>query len=328
MSYYTISDFKKLMFNGTNMKIDDSILNILNELSKKLVPGDGDDTNYQKIRRCNDEHIIKKGNRNKTQECDADWSKMRNFKTTIIEKKQGIEKKINEIRTALNKFSVKNKGEQTLKIINLIDEVAAGEDSENVEDGENSDNMNKIIGFIFNIASSNAFFSEIYAELYMKLMNKYSVFGSKITYLIENYKNSYNEIKPVDSNKDYDGYCGYVKENDNRKAMTTFMCHLTKYNVLDSDTLLSITDYIIDLIPSAAESDNTTSVVDEYCDNLYIIITTAYELFRHNNKFKTITIEKLREIAKLRKSDNVRYKSMSSRATFKIMDLLDYIKKH
>jgi hypothetical protein len=161
----------------------------------------------------------------------------------------------------------------------------------------------------------------------MKLMNKYSAFGSKITDLIENYKNSYNEIKPVDSNEDYDGYCGFVKENDNRKAMTTFMCHLTKHNVLDGDTLLSITDYIIDLLPGAAESDNNTSVVDEYSDNLYIIITTAYELFRHNNMFKTVTVEKLREISRLRKSDNIRYKSMSSRATFKIMDLLDYVKK-
>ena len=44
-----------------------------------------------------DEPVIKKGYNNKSQECDADWSKMRNFKTTVIEKKQGIEKKINEI---------------------------------------------------------------------------------------------------------------------------------------------------------------------------------------------------------------------------------------
>ena len=325
MSYYTIKDFKNLMYDGPNIKLDDSIKNLLNELSRKLVTSDGDDTNYQKIKRCNDDHIIKKGgHRNKTQECDADWGAMRNFKSTIIEKKQGIEKKINEIRTALNKFSVKNKEEQTMKIMNLIDEVVNCEKTEN---DEKTENTNKIIGFIFNIASSNAFFSEIYAELYMKLMNKYSIFGSKITDLIENYKNSYNEIKPVDSNEDYDGYCGYVKENDNRKAMTTFMCHLTKYNVLNGDTLLSITDYIIDLLPGAAESDNTTSVVDEYSDNLYIIVTTAYELFRHNNTFKTVTVEKLREISRLRKSDSVRYKSMSSRATFKIMDLLDYVKK-
>jgi len=324
MSYYTIKDFKNLMFNGVNIKLDESTMQLLNDLSRKLVTSDGDDTNYQKIKRCNDEQIIKKGHRNKSQECDVDWGAMRNFKSTIIEKKQGIEKKINEIRTALNKFSVKNKEEQTTRIMNLINEVTNSSNEEEVDNGEN---MNKIIGFIFNIASSNAFFSEIYAELYMKLMNKYSVFGSKITDLIENYKKSYNEIKPVDSNEDYDGYCGFVKDNDNRKAMTTFMCHLTKYKVLDGDTLLSITDYIIDLLPVAAESDNVTSVVDEYSDNLYIIITTAYELFRHNNTFKTVTVEKLREISRLRKSDSVRYKSMSSRATFKIMDLLDYIKK-
>jgi len=322
MSYYTIADFQNILFNGMNMKLEDQIKNILKDLSGKLVVNDNDDTNYQKIKRCNDEPVIKKGYNNKSQECDADWSKMRNFKTTVIEKKQGIEKKINEIRTALNKFSVKNKDEQTIKIMNLIDEVV------NAENEDSEDNMNKIIGFIFNIASSNAFFSDIYAELYMKLMNKYSIFSSKITDLVENYKNSYNEIKPVDPNDDYDGYCGYIKLNDNRKAMTTFMCYLTKYNALDRDTLLSITDYIIDLLPGVAESDNTTSVVDEYSDNLYILITTAYELFTSNVKFNEITVEKLKEISKFRKSDSARYKSMSSRASFKMMDLLDYIKKN
>ena len=122
--------------------------------------------------------------------------------------------------------------------------------------------------------------------------------------------------------------CGYVKLNDNRKAMTTFMCYLTKYNVLDGDTLLSITDYIVDLLPVMAERDDAISVVDEYSDNLYILITTVYELFENNINFNKVTVEKLRVISKFRKSDSARYKSISSRASFKIMDLLDYIKKH
>lgn len=337
MSYYKINDFQNLMFNGMNMKLEDSISIILRNLSSKLVTSDGEETNYQKIKRCNDEQSVK-GYRNKPPENEADWNSVRNFKTTVIDKKEGIEKKINEIRTALNKFSVKNKSEQTLKIINLIDDVintesdTNGDKSDNNAEGEQNDeseqNMNKIIGFIFNIASSNAFFSEIYAELYMTLMNKYNIFGSMIVDLIDNYKNSYNEINPVDPNEDYDGYCGYVKLNDNRKAMTTFMCYLTKYNVLEGDTLLSITDYIIELLPGVAESDNTISAVDEYSDNLYILITTAYDLFMNSDKFNTTTIEKLKDISRLRKNDRERYKSMSSRASFKIMDLLDYIKKH
>ena len=322
MSYYTIADFKNLIFNGINMKLDDSIKTILRDLSSKLTTNDNEDVNYQNVKRRNEEPIIKKGYNNKQHDCNADWGEMRNFKTTIIEKKQGIEKKINEIRIALNKFSVKSKEEQTTTIVNLIDGVV------NEENTENDENMNKIIGFIFNIASSNAFFSEIYAELYMKLVNKYSIFGSKITDLVENYKKSYNEIKPVDPNDDYDGYCGYVKLNDNRKAMTTFMCYLTKYNVLDGDTLLSITDYIVDLLPVMAERDDAISVVDEYSDNLYILITTVYELFENNINFNKVTVEKLRVISKFRKSGSARYKSISSRASFKIMDLLDYIKKH
>jgi hypothetical protein len=77
-----------------------------------------------------------------------------------------------------------------------------------------------------------------------------------------------------------------------------------------------------------AESDNAISVVDEYSDNLYILITNAYDLFVCNAKFNEITINKLKGISQFRKKDSIRYKSMSSRASFKIMDLLDYVKKH
>ena len=110
--------------------------------------------------------------------------------------------------------------------------------------------------------------------------------------------------------------------------MTTFICNLTKYNVLEQDVLLEITDYIVELLPRVAETDNSISVVEEYSDNLYIMITTAYELYKKNDEFNKTTIGKLEEISKLRKTNKDKYKSMSSRASFKIMDLLDYIKKH
>jgi len=58
------------------------------------------------------------------------------------------------------------------------------------------------------------------------------------------------------------------------------------------------------------------------------MITTAYELYKNTDEFNETTISKLEEISKLRKTNKEKYKSMSSRASFKMMDLLDYIKKH
>jgi hypothetical protein len=331
MAYYTVKDFQDFIFNGIDTKLDENTRNILKDLSSKIVSNDSENVNYQKIKRgSGDELFNKKGYRDKGKDSftDENWDNIRNFKTTVIEKKKGIEKKINEIRIALNKFSTKSKKEQTIKIIGLIDDVL-NEDGEDGDDGHDmEENMNKITGFIFNIASSNAFFSDIYAEFYMNLINKYSVFGSKMTNIVENYKASYNDIKPVDPNEDYDAYCVFIKENDARKAMTTFMCNLTKYDVLEQDVLLAITDYIIELLPRVAETDNSMSVVEEYSDNLYIMITTAYELYKNTDEFNETTISKLEEISKLRKTNKEKYKSMSSRASFKMMDLLDYIKKH
>ena len=38
---------------------------------------------------------------------DVSWENVRNFKSTVIEKKEGIEKKKNDVRICLNKMSIK-----------------------------------------------------------------------------------------------------------------------------------------------------------------------------------------------------------------------------
>lgn len=337
MSQYSISQIELIKGKGVNNKLSQDIKNILCELSTLITDNDGENNhiignNKHKRNNHNAIEVFNKrsyrGNRNENKQRESehthdDWETVRtSFKTTVIEKKEGIDKKISEIRIALNKFSAKNKLEQTDKIISLIEVVIGDDESENIDV-----NMEKIVNFIFDIASSNGFYSELYAEFYYKLMNKFDVFEGKIADIVKKYKNSFDDIVPVDPNTDYDAYCVFVKKNDMRKSMTTFMCHLTKYNVLDQTDLLSIINYIVEKVPMNATT-TATSVVEELIDNLFIMITTVFMLYKNDDMFNSIIMPEIVRISKLRKLDKKLYIGMTSRATFKCMDLIDFVKKN
>ena len=322
MTSYTIQQFKDILFDGigTNIKLSEETKETIKYLSSILSMSDDDNILHKNNKQYNNDDGLYKKNY-KEKELKEDWESVRNFKTTKIEKKEGIEKKINEIRIALNKISENNKIEQTLKIIELIEIVFES-------NNDTSENIEKIMNFVFDTASSNAFFSELYAELYKNIINKYTQFKSKIDNILINYKESFNEIKPVDSNKDYDAYCDFIKKNDKRKAMTKFMCNLVKYEILENNQLYLVIQHILDKICEDSILEDNSSIIEELCDNLFILITNMYNFYKTDSTFNDEVIKKLKEISQYRKINSNLYKSMTSRASFKIMDIIEFTTKN
>jgi hypothetical protein len=72
----------------------------------------------------------------------------------------------------------------------------------------------KIVNFIFETGCANKFYSELYAKLYKELIEKYPVFKEVIMPFIEKYVESIQDVKVVDQNKDYDGFCENNKKNE------------------------------------------------------------------------------------------------------------------
>ena len=93
---------------------------------------------------------------------DADWDAIRNFQKTVLEKKEGIDQYINSIRKCLNKLTDNTYNNYSKEIIEIIDKLIQNECSE--------DDKNQIGEAIFNIASGNAFYSELYALLFKALI--------------------------------------------------------------------------------------------------------------------------------------------------------------
>ena len=190
---------------------------------------------------------------------DDSWKMSVPFKATIIEKKEGLEKQTNDVRVCLNKISNKNYQQQRDTIFELIENMVDGGfeepsgtfcsnlDRSNIGlersgvskprfPGENSlrefsqvneenstTSLQHVAQSIFDIASSNKFYSELYAGLYKDLINNFSLFSVFIINLIDEYYESMNAIKNIDSNEDYNLYCENNKINDKRKATSMFI---------------------------------------------------------------------------------------------------------
>jgi len=219
METYNLDNYKDIVFAGYNYKLTPEILYIITKLSSDLgVISDQAASPTDKNRLFKNKAGSQVRSRTKQEE---PWEKVKVFKTTKIEKKDGIEKLINDIRICLNKISIKNYDTQRDTIIQHIKDIIETED-------ENPDELSKITKAIFDIASSNKFYSELYAKLYKELTEIFPSFNEIVSTFVIDYVNGIQNIQYFDPKVDYDKYCDNNKENDKRKAMSAFIVNLAK----------------------------------------------------------------------------------------------------
>ena len=180
----------------------------------------------------NNNHVRINGIRNpKSKIGEEHWDNIKKndiFKKTEMVKieKSEIEKIIQEIRISLNKMTDKNYVKQCDEIKNKMksimdneeenpeenpEENAQEETGKKVEKIKKEEEWRKVGKILFDIASTNKFFSKIYAQLYLELIEEFALFQEIVDTFIEGFILKLQTIQYVDPDKDYDGYCKYTK---------------------------------------------------------------------------------------------------------------------
>jgi hypothetical protein len=253
---------------------------------------------------------------------DLSWENVRNFKTTKIEKKEGIDKKINDIRICLNKISAKNYDTQKETIFSHIQSFL--EDSEE-EESLRKDALQKVATAIFDIASTNKFFSEIYAKLYKSLVELYPVFQEVLYSFVVHFMDSLQEIAYIDPNIDYDAFCAYNKKNDKRKASAVFLIHMMKLEILSISQVVPILSNLVAKIEENMEMVNRLNEVEEMTEVLFLFLQEGYTFLLSSSSDTMVSIfSKVRTFATYKIKEKA---SLSSRVIFKYMDLVTLMNK-
>jgi hypothetical protein len=259
-------------------------------------------------------------------------------KTEVPSKKNDFDIKLNEIRSNLNKLTDKNYNDISKKIINNIDDfvIFLNNDSlnkieNNLEndienDIENKEKMNKIGKFIFEIASTNAFYSKIYANLYSELINKYEIMKNVFDKNLKEYYNIFENIEYVDSVKEYDKFCEITKINEKRKALSSFLLNLTINNIISKDHLFNIIIKLMTNILDFINIPNKINEVNEITENIYILFNMEFFIDYHKVKNDLLFFNNTKSffdtIHILANSKTNMYPSFSTKTKFKFMNIL------
>lgn len=258
------------------------------------------------------------------------------FKPTKLETKEGIEKTINEIRINLNKMTKKNYEIQRNKIIELIEyilreekcKMQAGESSECVnmcmDESVTIDPLHKIAQFIFDISSSNKFFTETYATLYKELIDNYKdIYTDVLNTFIVNFKESIQTFSYCDPNTNYEKYCEFIKDSDRKKAITTFIIMLLNRGVISPPVVIEITDFFQTLIHQYIKEEGRVNEIEELGEILYILVSLGNETIHSLNDERWDNI--VHQICYFTTMKVKEHKSLSTRFIFKMKDLYDLL---
>jgi chorismate mutase len=194
--------------------------------------------------------------------------------------------------------------------------------------------MNRIASSIFTTASSNSFYSEIYARLFRDLMAEYAVFREIFEKNLASFMSLFETIEYCDPKKNYDKFCDINKANEKRKAMSLFIVNLMKNGIVEKKHVLAIMRQIQELMYTNMRQEGKTNEVDELAENLYIMVKHSHSVLKTATATATAStdtevaelfaqrLEQIVEISKLKIKSKP---SITNKTIFKHLDMLDEI---
>lgn len=270
---------------------------------------------------------------------NSEWDTILSFQKTELKKKEGIESSIDNIRSFLNKLTDKTYATMLANILKEIDGLFNACNDDTTDEHNTVSVMNRVASSIFTTASSNSFYSEIYARLFQDLMERekepdhteYSVFRNVFEKNLASFMSLFDTIEYCDPKKNYDKFCDINKANEKRKAMSQFIVNLMKIGIVEKTQVLALMKQIQELMYSNMRQEGKTNEVDELVENLFIMVKHGHMVFKAGSGsgsddetvelFKA-RVEQITEISKLKIKSKP---SITNKTIFKHLDMLDEI---
>lgn len=319
MGTYTLQDFNTIIFNGFNFTLGDEIIQKINELATQV----GSPTYiktpvFQKKDRSGESAATSSNPKRRRDTTkynnypNTDHDKI--FNATKIVPKTGLAGDIDLIRSYLNKITDRTFTDMKSNIINLLDKLI----QENII---SQNELMQISAYLFEFASTNRYFSKLYADLYTELVNKYECMKQTLDKSFNAFLELFIKIEYIDPDVNYDEFCRINKINEKRKSLSTFYVNLCANNMLPHDKLVELTYNMILRVMEYIPMVDKKAHVDEYTENIAILFNKE-EYTNVTDKLidgKTI----METIQMLATSKSKTYPGLSSKCVFKYMDMLE-----
>ena len=293
---YTLENIENINFSSYDFRLSDDVVSIINTLETKVSsPSYSRTPNFKK------------------KKFDSEWGSIRNFKVTkILDVKSCMDELFNQLRESLNKLTKDNFDNNSKKIIDKISEFDV-----------NSENITQICNLIFDTSSKNGFYSEVYANLCKKLIEKYPIMNLIIKDEFEKYKVMFDNINYVDPNVDYDEFCKNNKENETRMSIGKFFTNLMNNNIISYEKIYELVLTLQNNLYNNQNDIDERKKNDMYVENISNIIQVGHEKLKQHPNWELI----YKKIEYLSNIDTKKHKGISSKCVFTYMDILEYLNK-
>ena len=319
---YNLQQFANITFEGFNFTLPEETIKIISELSLQVgSPSYVKTPVFQKrenpLKPTGQLSLLnnkRKKGKNVEIVNDEDWETLRTFHPTKFDQNTGIDAHIDLIRSQLNKITDKNYIDYRNKIIDVIEII--------ISEGFNSEEFMKVGLNIFEIASNNRFYSKIYADLYSELITKYEPMRNVFENSFNKFTDLFNIIEYVDPLVDYDKFCKINKNNEKRRALSSFFVNLTINGIIQKTQIMELIVNLLSQVSSFISQENKKNEVDELTENIVLLYKKEVIDKNEGQLIEGITITEL--IDKLAHSKTKTYPSLTSKSIFKYMDMFEY----
>jgi hypothetical protein len=343
LKQYTLQDFNDILSCGFSYDLKDSnVIELVSSLSnkvgaptyiktpifpkrEKIIGVSGEQIELQET--SSSSSLSNRRPRNKpSQISNEDWGMIRTFQKTEMKKTEGIEKRIDAIRSLLNKLTDATYSVVESEILSEVNNIIRGQGQDDGGAHDNGidideENINKIAHSIFNTASSNMFYSALYAKLFKQLVQCHDVFTKVFEKSYSEFVGLFKKVEYVDPNVDYNKFCEVTKMNDKRKAMSMFIVNLMKESMLESDSVVDIITELQEMVNSYIKQANKTNELEELNENIFILLTNGKSVLSTHDKWDSIVSHiKFLSILKVKMKE---YPSVNNKLIFKNMDMLE-----
>jgi hypothetical protein len=330
---YNLNQITNISNNGFHYEIPEDVFEIINYLciqvgsstinscvfTKTNSPTNGIVNDFNSSYGLNKNNKKKRGNKGMEISND-DWESIRSFQTTKLEQNTGIDSDINALRLYLNKLTDKTFLETREKIIEKINTFCRN--STNIVDEI------KVGTMLYEICSTNKFYSKIFADLFAELALMYSWLNDIFKVNYANIMEQYNNIQYIDSDKDYDGFCEMNKTNEKRRAITTFYYNLALNGFIKKEDIVNILKDILISIMNMIKINDKKNEVDELTEIVGILfnkemIEEVDDESENSDDYYVLDQSILDTVSSLAQKKVKEYPSLSNKAIFKYMDLVE-----
>jgi len=300
---YSIAEFEKISNNGIEYTLDPTVIKIIEQISSQV-----DVVEHSANHRSGVKTPYIKRHGGRTQH-DKECTIKITTKDSVI--KTDIDMCSDTIRKLLNKITEKTYNTLFPEIIKEFDNVIL----------VNDEYKKKISLLVLSIVSESLFYSHMYAILYTYLLEHYDFLREELDNRVNTFKSWIEEITYFNPDTEYDLFCKNNKENLKRKSVGIFLVNLAKLKVLDNEKICDIIVYLQRNIMETLDEENKAEINVELTEIFGDMVIAGKDFLNSSGLWITI-ISNINILANKKPKE---HKSLTTKAIFKNMDLIDSI---